>query len=88
MASGPREDDGTNSHADFLNFVSSRRALKGSRQRPAPLSAQEHAAHRKQLQGVHFIKPKYSDEHEINVAGICGKWKRYALAAVSGLSPN
>ncbi|KAH7121977.1 FluG domain-containing protein [Dactylonectria estremocensis] len=59
-----------------------RQALKSTTQRPAPLSAQEHAAHRKQLQGIHFIKPKYSDEYEINLAGIFRKWKRYGTSKV------
>lgn len=52
-------------------------------QGPAPLYAEEHAAHRKQLQGVRSIKLKYSDKHEINVTGIFSKWKRYVLSVTA-----
>ncbi|KAF1738509.1 hypothetical protein CRV24_000435 [Beauveria bassiana] len=45
--------------------------------RPAPLSAEQHAANRECLSTVRFVNPKYSAETEINVSGIFGRWKRY-----------
>ncbi|KAM0271864.1 hypothetical protein ACHAQH_008964 [Verticillium albo-atrum] len=72
-ANGPPD----NSHAEFLNLVAEREAEGRVSKRPLPLSAEEHAAHRKRLESVRFIKPKYADETEINVAGILGKWKCY-----------
>jgi hypothetical protein len=38
---------------------------------------EEHAAHRAQLGNVRFIKPRYSEQNEINVSGIFNKWRRY-----------
>jgi hypothetical protein len=55
-------------HADFLKrfVVQENRAAK----RPAPPSVEEHAAHRKRLTRVHFIKPKLAYETDINVGVI------------------
>ncbi|CRK29684.1 hypothetical protein BN1723_015696 [Verticillium longisporum] len=66
-----------NNHAEFLNLVAEREAEGRLSKRLLPLSAEEHAAHRKRLRGVRFIKPKYADETEINVTGILRKWKQY-----------
>lgn len=57
-------------HADFLERLIARenRAV----QRPAPLSVEEHAAHRKTLAGVRFIKPRFAQKIEINVGVIFG----------------
>ena len=41
--------------------------------RLAPLSAKEHAAHRKKLECVRYIKTKYLDEAEINIIDILKK---------------
>ncbi|RYP68955.1 hypothetical protein DL771_006377 [Monosporascus sp. 5C6A] len=40
-------------------------------------TAEEHAATRNQLKNVNFIKPRYADETEIDIAVVCRKWKRY-----------
>ncbi|KAH7129645.1 hypothetical protein B0J13DRAFT_453386 [Dactylonectria estremocensis] len=64
-------------HASFLERFNARQARsRAARQKPT-LSVEEHAAHRAQLGNVRFIKPKYSDQTEINVSGIFNKWKRY-----------
>ena len=63
-------------HADFIKQVASREADALTSKRPTPLSVEQHAAHRKQLQDVRFFKPKYAAETKINIAGICGKWQR------------
>lgn len=78
MPPNGRLDGGPEGHRDFLNRVASRRQLDNTPQRPLPLSAEEHAAHRKQLEGLKFVQPKFSDEQEINLTGMFGKWKRYA----------
>lgn len=61
--------------ADFLkHFVTKEiRVVK----RPEQLSVEEHAAHRKKLARVSFIKPKFSTETEINLGVVFGKWKRH-----------
>jgi len=79
-----RPDGGPDGHDEFLNQMASRKQLDSESQRPAPLSAEEHAAHRKQLAGVEFVQPKFSDEHEINLTGIFGKWKRYCTEGQVG----
>ena len=61
---------------DFLERFAVQELQRKNPKRLAPLSAEEHAAHREQLKGVRFIKPKYSDNSEINITGINGKWKR------------
>jgi len=60
--------------ADFLKrlIAKENKVVK----RPEPLSVAEHAAYRKKLARVSFIKSKYSNETEINVGVIFGKWKR------------
>ncbi|KAF3352302.1 Heat shock protein, putative [Verticillium dahliae VDG1] len=64
-------------HANFVDRFNARQAQsRAARQRPT-LSVEEHAAHRAQLGNVRFIKPRYSDQTEINVSGIFKKWKRY-----------
>ncbi|KAI0120736.1 hypothetical protein BJ170DRAFT_704700 [Xylariales sp. AK1849] len=68
--------NGPPDHTDFLKRVATREANNRVANRPNPLSAEEHAAHRKQLERVQYIKPKYAAETEINVTGIFGKWKR------------
>lgn len=69
-------------HASFLERFHARQAQnRAARQQPT-LSVEEHAAHRAQLGNVRFIKPKYSDQTEINVSGIFNKWKRYAKPSI------
>lgn len=64
-------------HASFLERFNARQAQdRAARQKPT-LSVEEHAAHRAHMGNVRFIKPKYSDQTEINVSGIFTKWKRY-----------
>ncbi|KAK3371955.1 FluG domain-containing protein [Podospora didyma] len=64
-------------HADFLKRVADRETNARVSKQPPPLSVKQHAAHRKKMTGVRFIKPKYAAETQINVSGIYGKWKRY-----------
>ncbi|KAG4269065.1 hypothetical protein FPRO04_12297 [Fusarium proliferatum] len=66
-------------HASFLERFNARQAQnRAARQKPT-LSVEEHAAHRAQLGTVRFIKPRYSEQTEINVSGIFNKWKRYCV---------
>lgn len=61
-------------HADFLKrFVAKQNRVA---KQPAPLSVEEHAAHRKKLARVCFIKPKFANGTEINIGVVFGKWKR------------
>lgn len=66
MPARMRPDGGQDVHRKFLNQFACRKSNSAT-QRPSPLSAEEHAAHRKQLEGIHFVQPKFSTEHEINV---------------------
>jgi len=77
MPPNVRPGGGPDGHREFLNRFTSRQQPNSISQRPAPLSAEEHAAHRKQLEDTEFVQPKFSDEHKINLTGIFGKWKRY-----------
>lgn len=70
-----------NHHLDFLQFQKAKQLEKAPK--PAPLSAEQHAANRECLSTVQFVKPKYSVETEINVSGILGRWIRYAKIAYS-----
>ncbi|KAI0835719.1 hypothetical protein F5Y06DRAFT_305690 [Hypoxylon sp. FL0890] len=64
-------------HAAFLQrFASQEAQSRAAKQKPT-LSVEQHAAHRAQLSNVRFIKPKYSEDTEINIRGILNKWKRY-----------
>ncbi|ORY68698.1 FluG domain-containing protein [Pseudomassariella vexata] len=83
VRSRPRTN-GAPDHTDFLRRVASKEADSRVTKRPAPLSARQHAAHRKQLKQVQYIKPKYAIETEINVTGIFGKWKRYCTEMAVG----
>ena len=65
-----------NHHLHFLEIQKAKQIEKAAK--PAPLSVEQHAANRKHLSVVRFVKPKYSSETEINVSGIFGRWKRYA----------
>lgn len=63
--------------ASFLQRFAVREAQnRAARQKPT-LSVAQHAAHRAQLSNVRFVKPKYSNQTEINISGIFNKWKRY-----------
>lgn len=63
-------------NATFLqNFIAREAQERAARQEPTP-SIVEHAAHRAQLTDVRFIKPKYSDQTEINNSAIFNKWRR------------
>ncbi|KAF1738490.1 hypothetical protein CRV24_000416 [Beauveria bassiana] len=64
-----------NHHLDFLQFQKAKQLEKAAK--PAPLSAEQHAANRECLSTVQFVQPNYSAETEINVSGILGRWKRY-----------
>ncbi|KAL8400415.1 hypothetical protein RB594_000708 [Gaeumannomyces avenae] len=70
-ASGPLDK-----HAHFLAQFAEGEARRGVDRRPAPLSAEEHAANRKRLERA-FVKPVLAEASQINVAGIFKKWKRY-----------
>ncbi|KAH8768366.1 FluG domain-containing protein [Diaporthe sp. PMI_573] len=63
--------------ADFLKRVAAREGQARLTTGPTPLTVEQHAKHRKTMEGVRFIKPKYANETEVNVSGIFGKWKRY-----------
>ncbi|PON10763.1 hypothetical protein C2W62_48365 [Candidatus Entotheonella serta] len=74
MAHRPNTNAPSDHHVDFLQqFVAKERERAA---KPAPLSAQEHAANRKRLGTVRFVKPKYADETQSNVSGILKKWTR------------
>ncbi|KAI3339677.1 FluG domain-containing protein [Ustulina deusta] len=64
-------------HAAFLQRFAAREAQSRAAKQKPTLSVKQHASHRAQLSKVHFIKPKYSRETEINVSGIFKKWKSY-----------
>ena len=64
-------------HVDFLGHLAAQAVLNPGVKRPAPLSVEQHAAHRRQMENVVYIKPKYAAETEINIGGIFGKWKRF-----------
>ncbi|PQK15629.1 hypothetical protein BB8028_0005g11410 [Beauveria bassiana] len=64
-----------NHHLNFLQFQKAKQLEKAAK--PAPLSAEQHAANRECLSTVQFVQPNYSAETEINVSGILGRWKRY-----------
>ena len=61
-------------HLDFLHRFAAKEQARLAK--PAPLSADEHAANRKQLSTVQFVKPVYAEETKINVTGIVRKWTR------------
>ncbi|OAQ59732.1 FluG domain-containing protein [Pochonia chlamydosporia 170] len=76
-ATGRRANaDGPPNHTKFLERFAAKEAQRRV-PKPTPLSAEEHAANRKRLSKVCFVKPKYSHETMINVAGILRKWQRY-----------
>ncbi|KAK2477167.1 hypothetical protein H9L39_12391 [Fusarium oxysporum f. sp. albedinis] len=64
-------------HASFLERFNARQARNRAAKQKPTLSVEEHAAHRVQLGNVRFIKPRYSEQTEINVSGIFNKWRRY-----------
>ncbi|KAM6516642.1 hypothetical protein FALCPG4_014820 [Fusarium falciforme] len=64
-------------HAAFLQRFAAKEAQNRAAKQKPTLSIEEHAAHRAQMTDVRFIKPKYSDETEINVIGILNKWRQY-----------
>ncbi|KAK1656904.1 hypothetical protein BDP55DRAFT_687623 [Colletotrichum godetiae] len=67
----------TKATVDFLKRFTDQETQRRIANQPKPFSAQEHADLRKQLKNVNFIKPRYADETEINIAVVCRKWKRY-----------
>lgn len=75
-ANRPNTNAPSDHHVDFLQQFAAKERERAAK--PAPLSAQEHAANRKQLGTVRFVKPKYADETQINVSGIFKKWTRHA----------
>ncbi|OAQ58141.2 FluG domain-containing protein [Pochonia chlamydosporia 170] len=70
-------------HGKFAERFAAKEAQRKA-PKPAPLSAEEHAANRKRLSKVRFVKPKYSEETMINLAGIFKKWNRYCDEAGVG----
>ncbi|OAQ60387.1 FluG domain-containing protein [Purpureocillium lilacinum] len=67
MAHRPNTNAPSDHHVDFLQqFVAKERERAA---KPAPLSAQEHAANRKRLGTVRFVKPKYCSEMNV------GDWR-------------
>ncbi|KAH8889971.1 hypothetical protein GQ53DRAFT_824986 [Thozetella sp. PMI_491] len=48
--------------ADFLKHIASREGQARAAIQPAPLTAKQHAKHHRTIEGVCFIKPKYTDE--------------------------
>lgn len=62
-------------HEDFLKHLAIKKAQRKAKKQ-APLSAEAHAANRQRLSKVRFVKPKYSQETQINVSGIFRKWTR------------
>ncbi|KAJ9419892.1 hypothetical protein FOXG_15582 [Fusarium oxysporum f. sp. lycopersici 4287] len=66
-------------HASFLERFNARQAQSRAAKQKPTLSVEEHAAHRAQLGNVRFIKPRYSEQTEINVSGIFNKWRRYCV---------
>ncbi|EXL40377.1 hypothetical protein FOCG_17143 [Fusarium oxysporum f. sp. radicis-lycopersici 26381] len=66
-------------HASFLERFNARQAQNRAAKQKPTLSVEEHAAHRAQLGTVRFIKPRYSEQTEINVSGIFNKWRRYCV---------
>ncbi|KAL4404040.1 FluG domain-containing protein [Colletotrichum abscissum] len=67
----------TKATVDFLKRFTDQETQRRIANQPKPFSAEEHADLRKQLKNVNFIKPRYADETEINIAVVCRKWKRY-----------
>ncbi|KAK8000474.1 FluG domain-containing protein [Apiospora arundinis] len=65
---------------EFIHREQQNRVSKG----PKPLTATQHAALRKQLQDVRFLKPAWADETKINVARILRKWKIFCRDVVNG----
>ena len=78
MAVSVRRSDAQRQAYHHVDFVRRFAAKEEQRRvpKPAPLSAEEHAANRQQLSNVRFVKPKYSKETQINVSGIFRKWTR------------
>ncbi|KAK2777398.1 FluG domain-containing protein [Colletotrichum kahawae] len=68
----------TKATVDFLKRFTDQETQRRIANQPKPFSAEEHADLRKQLKNVNFIKPRYADETEINIAVVCRKWKRFA----------
>ena len=67
-------------HASFVDRFNARQAQNRAAKQKPTLSVKEHTAHQAQLGNVRFIKPRYSDQTEINISGIFKKWKRYTAA--------
>lgn len=63
--------------ANFLNRIATQEGQARLTTGPTPLTVEQHAKHRRTMEGVRFIKPKYANETEVNVSGIFGKWKRF-----------
>ncbi|KAL8405658.1 hypothetical protein RB596_004496 [Gaeumannomyces avenae] len=70
-ASGPLDN-----HAHFLAQFTEREARRGVDRRPAPLSAEAHAANRKRLEHT-VVNPVLAVASQIGVAGLLKKWQRY-----------
>lgn len=65
-------------NAEFVRqFTAKRReADKRIARQAKPLTADQRAALRKQLENVHFLQPAYADATKVNVANVLRKWKR------------
>ncbi|KAK3905564.1 hypothetical protein C8A05DRAFT_30629 [Staphylotrichum tortipilum] len=67
-------------NADFVRrFTAKQRAAHDNQvaKQAKALTADQHAAFRKQLEMVHFLPPAYADATKINIVGILRKWKSY-----------
>jgi hypothetical protein len=73
-----------NVYADFLSHIA---ALKRVAKWPAPLSVEQHAAHRKKMEDVIYIKPKYVLETQINISVIQRKWQRSVATLIAPPRP-
>ena len=66
-------------NADFVRrFTAKQRAARDDQiaKQAKALTADQHAAFRKQLEMIDFLPPPYTDATKINIVGILRKWKR------------
>lgn len=71
-------------HTDFVRRFTQGQAQKHRQPHAKPLTAAQRAALRKQLKGVHFLKPDFADNTKVNIVGILRKWKGYCQSAELG----
>lgn len=71
-------------HADFLSYRATQGVLNLGVERPSPLSVEQHAAHRRKMENILYIKRKYAAETEINVTV---NWEIEAVCCSHLLAP-